>query len=167
MAKRKFDRVSFGQNAAEGYAAGDGAAHRAAAALADKFDYPTIAAVSDLLATLDRIGGQAYITTLRDKQPDDTFITLGFAFDFETRDARVEIMEPPNEIEGIPVSDSNEPPHPIQAERPEPEDAVQFEGEPPKPAGETRMEPDGSDDEATEQARERVRREAEMAAQEA
>jgi hypothetical protein len=109
------------ENMQQGYVPGDEAAHRAAAALAERADAPTILALTDMLALLERIGGQFYVTSVRIKDsalgPD--WHIAGVTFDYETRDAKVERLEPPEEVDGVPVTDSSGPGITVEIERAE------------------------------------------------
>lgn len=108
MAPREF-RVNYPQNDREGFRPGDDAAHRAAAALGDRADQPTIAAFSEMLAMLERVGGQFYVTAFRQKvEEDGDFETAGLVFRYETRDVSIEFFNEPTEIAGIPVTDSSD-----------------------------------------------------------
>lgn len=108
MAPREF-RVNYPQNDREGFRPGDDAAHRAAAALGDRADQPTIAAFSEMLAMLERVGGQFYVTAFRQKvEEDGDFETAGLVFRYETRDVSIEFFSEPTEIAGIPVTDSSD-----------------------------------------------------------
>ena len=119
MAKREFAKINYETNARNGHQPGDQAAVQAALALAQKADAPSIHALMDLLTTQDRIGGQAYITPFRGRnEGEKDFDTFGFIIDYETRDARVEFMRPPDSVDGFPVSGPHEEPTriPVEAE---------------------------------------------------
>lgn len=116
--KRNFE-VAFPENEVNGYVPGDEAAHRAAAALADRADAPTIAAFADALAFLERIGGQFHVVALR-RAVGEEFETVGLGFRYETRDARVQIAEPPEEVFGVAVTDSGAPAVVVAQETDEP-----------------------------------------------
>jgi hypothetical protein len=139
MAKRKFGDINYSENAANGSVPGDGAAHRAAAALADKADFPTIAALSEMLSTLERVGGQFYVTAFRAEQDNGSFDTLGLAIDYETRDARVIAMDAPDEVAGVSVTDLKEPSVAIESETPDEPEACEICG---------RLDPEERPDEA-------------------
>jgi hypothetical protein len=117
MAPRKFS-VNYLANQADGFQPGDEAAHRAAAALGDRADMPTIAAFSEMLAMLERVGGQFYVTALRVPNEEGEFDTLGLVFNYETRDAKIEFLLPPEEISGVPVTDISAEPTRIEVEVP-------------------------------------------------
>lgn len=126
--RRNLAEILFPENRAEGYEPGDEAAYRAATALADRFDAPTIIAVTDALAFLERVGGQMLVTTLRtrlnsagqpvgDGEPGE-YRTVGISVEYESRDAKVEQIKRPAEVFGIEVRDTSEPP--TQVETPAP-----------------------------------------------
>jgi len=120
MAQYKVADLIFPLNQQEGYEPGDEAAHRAALALADRFDAPTIIAVTDALRYLTMRGGQMEMATLRERigpdgQPvgkDDPgeYVTLGLTIFYETRDAKMARIKPIADVRGIPVEDFDRPP---------------------------------------------------------
>lgn len=126
--KRDFATVIFAQNAQEGFGVGDQAAHHAALGLAQRCDAPTILALTDLMAFLDRVGGQAHITTLRRRDEDElSYTTEALAIGYETRDAKVVVAQGPQmiPIEGadgvpveVPVEEFDQPPTRVEIERP-------------------------------------------------
>lgn len=129
MAQRKIAELLFRDNAAIGHYAGDEDAQRAAAALADRADSPTIVAITDAVAYALRMGGQISIATLRayvdtegtpvpEGEPGD-WRTMGLAIFYETRDARIQIAKPPKEVGGIEVTDFTAPPTRVEIEAPE------------------------------------------------
>lgn len=107
--KRNFASV-YSENEQDGYRVGDQAAHVAAGALAQRLDAPTIARITDMVALLDTVGGQFYITALRTQDETDpaTYNIEALVFNYETRDLKVQKYEPPEEIMGIPVTASHE-----------------------------------------------------------
>lgn len=114
--KRSY-QVIFLENQKQGYAPGDQAAHFGANALAEKTDYPTIEAVTDMVTMLERIGGQMYVTALRIKNVETgEYDTHGLAFNYETRDVRLVEAGPPEEAFGFPVTDSQAPPEVVTVE---------------------------------------------------
>lgn len=124
--KRKFE-VIYPENHQDGYLPGDEAAHRAAAALADRADAPTIAALTDMLTFLERVGGQFHVTALRlaSEVQEGEWDTQGIGFNFETRDARVMVAKAPEEINfgqltGVPITDSQAPAVEVEVESGEP-----------------------------------------------
>jgi hypothetical protein len=127
----------FARNEQDGYAVGDAAAHRAAAALADKADAPTIQAVTQMLDFFTLVGGQCHAVTAREKfdryenrvgdDEDGEWATTGIVFKYETRDLRVIEAKAPEEILGLPVSDSNGPPVVVEGARPEGLDEIEME----------------------------------------
>lgn len=108
--KRNFE-VIFAEDNQIGFEPGDEAAHRAAAALADRADAPTIGALTDMLTFLERIGGQFHVTALRLESAPDAgdWETCGLAFNYETRDARVKLADAPEQVFNVPVTDSQAP----------------------------------------------------------
>lgn len=125
--ERNFDTLYI-RNERAGYQVGDDAAHRAAAALADRADAPTIIALTDLLTMNELIGGQFYVTAVRDKvdrygnrvpDGDGNFETIGLVFNFETRDVRVEPAQAPETVLGLPVTDSHAPATQVAVEQPD------------------------------------------------
>lgn len=125
--RRDFANIILAQNAQAGFRPGDEAAHRAAAALADRFDAPTIIALTDAVTFLERMGGQLHVVTLRERidqegnmvehdAPGSEWLTLAFHLRYETQDARVALAKPPESILGVPVTDMAEPPMPVAAE---------------------------------------------------
>jgi hypothetical protein len=134
--KRKWAEVLFRQNEAMGYMPGDEAAHRAAAALGDRFDAPTLAAIGDALAFLERVGGQFHVVTLREKfnaageRVEESELgewqTAAMLIEYESRDARVILARPPEAVFEIPVTEFTEPPVEVdlgEDEPPEPDES--------------------------------------------
>jgi hypothetical protein len=113
--KREFSTLYL-ENQRDGYQPGDEAAHRAAAALADRADAPTVAALTDALALLERVGGQVHVTALRIEPDDGSWQTAGLGFSYETKDAHLKVAAAPEEVFGVPVTDISGPP----VELPEP-----------------------------------------------
>lgn len=117
--RRNLAEILFPENERVGYERGDDLAQRAAAALADRFDAPTIIALTDALAFVDRVGGQLYVTTVRrkvdrtgnlvDDQAEGEFRSFGLTINYESRDAKVERAREPTVALGIPVTDAGEP----------------------------------------------------------
>lgn len=122
--KRNFASV-YSENDSDGYRVGDEAAHVAAAALAQRLDAPTIARITDMVTLFETVGGQVYVTPLRVQDPDDpgTYNVAALVFNYETRDIKVQKFEPPEEVLGVPVTESHEPGVEIEIERPEDLDA--------------------------------------------
>lgn len=116
--KRDFATVIFEENFERGYRPGDEHAHRAAAALADRFDAPTIQAVADALSFLNRIGGQMYIVTLRRQVAEDEYETEAIHVRYETRDAKMHIAPSPDQVGAVPIQDFSEPPTRIEIDAP-------------------------------------------------
>jgi|SRR6478609_8614909 len=135
MKQRPFSTV-FEENQQNGFFPGDEAAARAAAALADRADAPTIAALSDMLTFFERIGGQFHITSLRLPSNEGEWETHGLAFHFETRDARVKVATAPEDLRvgdlTIPITDSQGPAPEIElpAEEPAPPESSDEEPAP-------------------------------------
>lgn len=139
--KRNLAEILFPAAEREGFVPGDEAAHRAASALADRFDAATIIAVTDALSFASRVGGQLLVTTLRTRldasgrpvgeDQDGEYRTVGLSLDYESRDAKVEEIRRPERVFGIPVTDASEPPTQIDTAPPEPTNGA--------------VEPDGSD----------------------
>lgn len=123
--KRDFATVIFEENFQAGYRPGDEHAHRAAAALADRFDAPTIRAVADALSFLDRIGGQMYVVTLRRQVAEDEYETEALHLRYETRDAKMHIAPPPEHVGSVPIEDFSEPPTRIEIDAPVGEEEVE------------------------------------------
>lgn len=106
--KRDF-AVVYPENFVNDLVPGDEAAHRAARALADRADAPTIIALSDVLALLERVGGQFHVVALREEgSGDGTWNTVGLAFRFDTRDAHLTVAKAPEQVCGVPVTNSEE-----------------------------------------------------------
>lgn len=120
MSLYKVADIAFPLNEQEGFEPGDQAAHRAALALADRFDAPTIIAVTDALRYLTMRGGQLEMATLRERVGRDgapvgkdepgEYVTLGMTIFYETRDAKLARIKPIAEVRGIPVEDFDQPP---------------------------------------------------------
>jgi hypothetical protein len=120
MSQYKVADIVLPINEQEGYEAGDQSAHRAALAMGDRFDAPTIIALTDMLSYLMMRGGQASMTTVRDRVGRDglpvadgepgEYRTLGLTIFYETRDAKLQLAKPPERIQGIPVEDFDRPP---------------------------------------------------------
>ena len=125
MAQRNIAEILFPVNEEIGYQRGDELAQRAAAALADRFDAPTIIALTDALSFVDRVGGQLYITALRRKvdrlgnfvsdEQEGEFRSAGLAFLYESRDAKVKRARGPQAAFGYPVDDTSAPAVEIEA----------------------------------------------------
>ncbi len=113
--KRNFAEVVYQENAQDGFAPGDEAAHRAAAALADRADAPTIGVLTDMLAFLERVGGQFHVTALRLEANPDEWETHGFGLMVETRDARLKVAEAPETVRGVAITDMQGPPVELDA----------------------------------------------------
>lgn len=121
--KRDFDTL-YARNEQSGFQVGDDAAHRAAAALADKADAPTIQALTYLLDMAELIGGQFHVTAVREKfdrhgnriadAGDGKFETIGLVFNYETRDLRIEPATAPDTVFGLPVTDSHAPANQVE-----------------------------------------------------
>lgn len=91
---------------------GDEVAVSRATALANLADAPTIESLIEALAMLDRIGGQLYVQARREKYdaagqriPEEfrkdtpgQYETVGYVFRYETRDAELEVAQPPDEV---------------------------------------------------------------------
>lgn len=132
MAQRNVANLAFPLNEEDGFEPGDDRAYRAALAMADRFDAPTIIAFTDALAYLFKMGGQLEIVTLREwvdrdgqpvaKDEPGEYRTLGFSAFYETRDAKIQRAKPPTEALGVPVTGFDAPPS--EAEFAEPEEEV-------------------------------------------
>lgn len=143
MAQRNFVDLSFPAHESAGLMPGDEHAHRAAAAMGDRFDAPTIIALTDALSFLDRMGGQLYAVTLRERvnlrgqmvsegEPGE-WRTIALRISYETRDGRISQAKPPKEILGVPVADFGASSTQIEVDRPEdsqPEPDPELEAEP-------------------------------------
>jgi hypothetical protein len=135
--KREFASF-YGENEQDGYRIGDQAAQVAGAALAARTDAPTLQAIADMLTLLERVGGQFYVTAVRIKSElDPDWHISGLTFDYETRDAKVQTLEPPDEVRGLPVTDSSAAPTqiespgiPVEVSPEEPEDEPDPDAEP-------------------------------------
>lgn len=124
--RRNIAEILFPVNEEVGYERGDELAHRAAVALADRFDAPTIIAVTDALSFIDRVGGQLYITTARrkvnldgqmvGKDEEGEFRSFGLTFVYESRDAALTKgpARPPETAFGVEVRDTSEPPTEVE-----------------------------------------------------
>lgn len=120
MAQRKIGSSAFPGNERAGFVPGDQHAYRAASALADRLDAPTLIALTDAISYAVTMGGQVFAVTLRDwvnrngeEVPEDQpgeWRTVGISFFYETRDARMVIAKPPEEALGVPVTDFRDPP---------------------------------------------------------
>jgi hypothetical protein len=131
MARKRIADIVLAENRELGFYPGDEAAHRAAGALADRFDAPTIIALTDMLAFAQEMGGQLYGVTLRERLTPDgrlaqegepgQYETAMIRFEYESRDARVVAADPPSEIGGVEVSEFSEAPTRLEvaAEQPE------------------------------------------------
>lgn len=130
MARRPLPDLIFEQHRREGFVPGDEAAHRAASALADRFDAPTIIALTDAMAFLELMGGQLYAVTLRERlnaegrlakdgEPGD-YVTAVMRLEYESRDARVVEAPEPDEVLGIEVTDFSKAPTRLEPEAPAP-----------------------------------------------
>lgn len=132
MAQYKVADLIYPLNEQEGYAPGDQAAHRAALAMADRFDAPTIIALTDAMRYLTMRGGQLEMATLRERIGADgepvgrdepgEYITLGLTIFYETRDAKLARIKPITEVRGIAVEDFDRPPTEYQDPEPGPPD---------------------------------------------
>jgi hypothetical protein len=106
VAKRALVEVVYAENQLNGYRPGDESAHIAASALAQLADAPTISALADIVRLTDLIGGQVTITSLREGASQaGEWETKGLHVQMETRDARMVVIEPPDEVFGLPVID--------------------------------------------------------------
>lgn len=114
--KRPFQTV-YAENEASGYEIGDQEAHRVAAALGDRADAPTLRAFHDMLTLLERVGGQFHVTAVRTEREDGEFNTVGLAFNYETRDARLKEAAAPDTVLGYPVTPSDSPPTEVDVEQ--------------------------------------------------
>lgn len=112
--KRRFHTL-YRENAGTGFQPGDESAHRAAAALADRADAPTIGALTDILTLLERFGGQFHVTALRLENGEE-WETEGIGFQYESRDARLKVAAPPAAVAGVPISNMEEPAPEVEAE---------------------------------------------------
>lgn len=101
--------------------AGTEDAHRAAQALADRFDAQTIITFTNAMTFLKEMGGQIYVVTLRDRidaegnlvskdAQGSEWRTLAMRFVYETQDARVDAAKAPKDVLGIPVTEFQEDP---------------------------------------------------------
>jgi len=136
MARKRIEDIVIAQNREHGFFPGDAAAHRAASALGDRFDGPTIIALTNLLTYIQEMGGQGYVVTLRERLTPDGHLaqedeageyeTAMLRFEYESRDARVVAAPPPEEIEGVKVSEFSEAPARIAVKTPtvNPDDCV-------------------------------------------
>jgi hypothetical protein len=141
MARKRVDDIVLQQNEQAGLFPGDAAAHRAASALGDRFDAPTIISLTNLLTYISEMGGQGYIVTLREKLTPDgrlaqdgepgEYVTAMLRFEYESKDARVCAATPPQEIEGVPVTEFSEAPTRLETPPDEPEPATPEPEEPP------------------------------------
>jgi hypothetical protein len=131
MARKLIGDIVFAQNEELGYYPGDEAAHRAALALADRFDAPTIIALTNALTFTREMGGQFWAVTLRERVneqgefvPEDQpgeYRTVMLRFEYESRDARLaKATVPPSQVGGIPVSGFAEVPTRIEVQEPPP-----------------------------------------------
>ena len=147
MARKVIGDIVFAQNEELGYYPGDEAAHRAALALADRFDAPTIIALTNALTFTREMGGQFWAVTLRERVnengefvPEDQpgeYQTVMLRFDYESRDARIaKATTPPSQVGGIPVSDFSQAPTRIEVQEPPP-----MTDEPPLPKPDFRVNP--------------------------
>ena len=96
--KRPFE-VVFSEGAELGYVPGDQVAHRAAAALADRCDAPTLDRFAAVITLLETIGGQVHITALRQENQNGRYETIGFGFQYESVDARIREAKSPSAVE--------------------------------------------------------------------
>jgi hypothetical protein len=145
--QRTISESVFPHNEDQGFSPGDQHAHRAAAALADRFDAPTIIALTDAMAFTTRIGGQLHAVTLRewvDAQgnlvPEDEpghWSTMAIRFLYETRDGKIVAAKPPKEILGVHVEEFDQPPTPIEND----EGSDQPETEPEQTPAEVEEQP--------------------------
>jgi len=143
MSQYKVADIVFPLNEQEGYEPGDQNAHRAALAMADRFDAPTIIAVTDALRYLTMRGGQLEIVTIRERFDDQgnrvskdepgEYETLSLHLFYETRDAKLARIKPPTEIRGVPVEDFDRPPTEYD---PEPGSQAEEPEQTPEPADE-------------------------------
>lgn len=119
MSQYKVADIVFPLNEQDGYEPGDAAAHRAALGMADRFDAPTILAVTDALSYLLMRGGQIQMATLREwvdrdgrpteKDQPGEYRTLALTAFYETRDAKIQRAKPVTDVKGIPVEDFDRP----------------------------------------------------------
>jgi hypothetical protein len=126
MARKRIEDIVIAQNREQGYFPGDAAAHRAASALADRFDGPTIISFTNLLTFISEMGGQGYVVTLRERLTPDgrlaqegepgEYETAMLRFEYESRDARVVAAPPPEAISGVAVAEFSEAPTLISVE---------------------------------------------------
>lgn len=124
MARKRIEDIVIAQNREQGYFPGDAAAHRAASALADRFDGPTIISLTNLLTFISEMGGQGYVVTLRERLTADgrlaqegepgEYETAMLRFEYESRDARIVAASPPGEIAGAAVTEFSEAPTRIE-----------------------------------------------------
>jgi Phage Tail Collar Domain len=125
MARKLIGDIVLAENRELGFLPGDAAAHRAAAALADRFDAPTIISLTNAITYTQEMGGQFWGVTLRQRVneqgelvPEDQpgeYQTVMLRFEYESRDARIaKASTPPSEVGGIEVSDFSEAPTKIQ-----------------------------------------------------
>jgi len=129
MARKLIGDIVLAQNEELGFYPGDEAAHRAALALADRFDAPTIIALTNALTFTQEMGGQFWAVTLRERVneagefvPEDQsgeYQTVMLRFEYESRDARIaKATTPPSHVGGVPVSDFGEAPTKIEVKAP-------------------------------------------------
>jgi hypothetical protein len=104
--KRELAKLVFAEHEVRGFAVGDQAAHIAAADLANRADAPTIMALADILRMADLVGGQMTITAFRvGPSQRGEWETKGLDITMETRDARLVVVQPPDEVFGTPVTE--------------------------------------------------------------
>jgi hypothetical protein len=128
MARKRIEDIVLQQNRELGYYPGDEAAHRAAGALADRFDAPTIISFTNLLTYIAEMGGQGYVVTLRERLTPDgrlaaegepgEYQTAMLRFEYESRDARVVAAPSPQDVAGIQVTEFSEAPSRIELKEP-------------------------------------------------
>jgi hypothetical protein len=143
--KRKFAEILLRENVENGFYPGDEAAHRAAASLGDRLDAPTLAAIGDAFAFLERVGGQFHVVTLREKYRDaervsdeaeGEWLTSGLALFYESRDARIVIAKEPAEAFGLPVEEFAKPATEIAVSEEEPTETPEDPALDPTPPAE-------------------------------
>lgn len=132
MAQRKLFDLIFSLHEEGGYEPGDVAAHRAALAMGDRFDAPTIIALTDAMTYLQKMGGQLELVTIRQKVDAEgrpvgggeqgEWLTSGMTAAYETRDAKIQRAKPITEALGFPVESFDHPATEVEFEQdPEPE----------------------------------------------
>lgn len=121
MARKLIGDIVLAENRERGHFPGDADAHRAAQALADRFDAATIIALTNALTFTQEMGGQFWAVTLRERVGEDgqlagedqpgEYQTVMLRFEYESRDARIaKATAPPADVGGVPISDFSEAP---------------------------------------------------------